>query len=343
MKSSIRLSLALLVSALVLQVPKPAEATTNVSIGNVTLGTKTGSQLGRDPLTTYTSLNYCVTFKTDSQAMDYGFEVIDSNGVRPPFGSAFSSFFLFVPDPDWNSGSTLGPRTVCNSTTLENNKSYTIRAWLTSGTYATRGTWVLPPTSAPTAASYEYTPKTSTTSTTSSVPKTNTTNPNADSGEISGECPTEFPVRVEANGQYNCLSVDQYCATDQKSAGSQQNIQCQKKSEISNPANSSLTKRQCTAVLISRRGGVAKIQVESEARKIMRSRFDVLLQCTWFVMGSATLTQKCLAIFTTSTPVINAPGAYTIRAVSKGRIQCEGVLNLRRRLTLRGPVIPTKP
>jgi len=331
MKSSIRLSLALLVSALVLQVPKPAEATTNVSIGNVTLGTKSGSQLGRDPLATYPSLSYCVTFKTDSQAMDYGFEVIDSNGVRPPFGSAFSSFFLFVPDPDWNKGSTLGPRTVCNSTTLENNKSYTIRA-VNKGQVLCEGILNL--------RTYEYTPKSATSS---SVPATNTTTPNADSGEISGECPTEFPVRVEANGQYSCLSVDQYCATDQKGSASQQKTQCQKGSETSTPTSSSQTKPLCTANIISRRGGKAKIQFSSEAGKSKKSRLDVQRQGTWFVMGSVTFTQKGLAIFTTSTPVINEPGAYTIRAVNKGQVLCEGILNLRRRLTLRGPVIPTKP
>ncbi|MFM8855608.1 MAG: hypothetical protein ACKOI2_00070 [Actinomycetota bacterium] len=340
MKSSIRLSLALLVSTLVLQVPKPAEATTNVSIGNVTLGTKSGSQLGRDPLTTYPILNYCVTFKTDSQAMDYGFEVIDSNGVRPPFGSAFSSLFLFVPDPDWNSGSTLGPRTVCNSTTLENNKSYTIRAWLSSGSYATRGTWALPPSSTPTSASYVYTP---TNLTPTTIPTTSPTNSSSDPNELTKECPPAFPISIESNGQVRCLTKDQYCTSDQNGLDAQPNIQCDEASVATSPSIASLLRPKCTATLISRQGGRASIQLSSNELKNTKNRFDVQRIGTWFIMGSTTFTPRGIAVLSTRSSVINTPGSYTIRAVSKGKTTCEGVLILRKKLALRGPALPAKP
>ncbi|MFM1761526.1 MAG: hypothetical protein RL478_1136 [Actinomycetota bacterium] len=339
MKLLVRFIVVLLVSAPVFLAAKPTEAATNVSIGNVTLGTKSGSQIGRDPLTTYPTLTYCITYTTDNQAMDYGFEVIDSTGTRPPFGSAFSSFFIFVPDPYWNSGSTLGPQTKCNSTTLENNKGYTIRAWLSSGSYATRGTWALPPSSAPTAASYAYTPNISTTS---DPPNTTARNPSSDTDEISEECPTEFPLRIETNGEYSCLNKDQNCGTVQSITGSQPSIQCQKTTEVTSPAKLPSTNPSCTAIITSRRGGKATFRLTSNLGKAKKVRFDVQRQGTWFVMGSATFTRKGAVIFTTRTPVINDPGTYIIRVVNNSRVMCEGVLNIRMRLSLRGPVLPAK-
>lgn len=335
-----RVTLGTLLITVSNSLPQPVMATTNVSIGSVTLGTKSGSQLGRDPQTAYPTLTYCITYQTDNQAMDYGFEVIDSNGVRPPFGSAFSSLFVFVPDPDWNSGSTLGPRTICNSTAIENNKSYTIRAWLSSGRYATRGTWVLPPSSASTSASYVYTP---TNSTSSTISTTSPTNSSSDPDELTKKCPTAFPISVESNGQVRCLTKDQYCTSVQNGLDAQLNIQCDEASVATSPSIASPLKPKCTATLISQQGGRASIQLSSIGLKNTKNRFDVQRFGTWFIMGSATFSRRGTVVLSTRSSVINTPDRYTIRAVNRGRTVCEGVLVVRKKLALRGPALPAKP
>lgn len=317
----------------------PASAQATASIGNVSIGTRSGSQVGRDSEATVPTLSYCVTFTTDDQAMDYGYEVIDATGSRPPFGSAFLSAFVFVPDREWSTGSTLPPRTTCTTTTIENGKSYTIRAWVTSGSYDTRGSWAVSGSTAPTAASYSFVPPVS--GSTTAPTTTSTTLPSSGSGGSSSGCPSSLPVRVESGGKTGCVSLEQQCATNPAWSDPARNLRCPSATGSTDRPALQGSSKSCSVRISSRRSNRVTLRFTTPLpRTTALHRFDVQRLDQWFVLGSAKHSRSGVALVSTTTQIMNERGAYRVRVVRGRRVICEGTLTVRKPLTLRGPARP---
>lgn len=360
-----------MVAALVLSFASTAHATTTVTIGSVTTGTRPGSDVGRNTLTTVPTLRYCITYTTTDQAMDYGYEVIDASGVRPPFGSSYSGFFVFVPASDWAAGSKMTPRIVCNTTTLETGKSYTVRAWATSGLLENRGAWAITGPTAPTLASYSHSTAIVTTTTTaagmgsgsnsnpsspgggsSSSPSTTVSNPSSPGGSSSSSpsttfnpaaqgggvsCPASAPVVATISGSTYCVPLETYCASNPGWSDPIRGLSCP--TRIAAPG-SGLTGENvvaCNSVISSQRLGRATIIVTTS--KILAKstiQLHVFRSGTWFVLGIGKVTKAGNALVVTESPIINAKRSYKIRAVQMSRIVCEGSLTVPTTMRLRG-------
>lgn len=346
-----------LVATLVLSFASPAHATTAVTIGSVTTGTRPGSDVGRNTLTTVPTLRYCITYTTTDQAMDYGYEVIDASGVRPPFGSSYSSFFVFVPASDWAAGSKMTPRIVCNTTTLETGKSYTVRAWATSGLLENRGAWAITGPTAPTLASYSHSTAIVTTTTiaagmgsgsnsnpsspgsgNSSSPST-TVNPAAQGAGVS--CPASAPVVATIGASTYCVPLETYCASNPGWSDPIRGLSCP--TRFAAPG-SGLTRGNvvaCNSVISSQRLGRATIKVTT-SKVLAKStiQLHVFRSGTWFVLGTGKVTKAGNALVVTESPIINAKRSYKIRAVQTSRIVCEGSLTVPTTMRLRGTPKP---
>ena len=330
----------------------PAQASSAASIGSVTTGTRPGSDVGRSSTASLPTLRYCITFTTTDQAMDYGYEVIDALGARPPFGSAHSSFFVLVPAADWATGSRMTPRVVCNTTTLETGKSYTVRAWATSGLLDDRGTWAISGPSAPTLASYNYSTVSVTTTTTPTESGSNrTSNPssggsssspttvgsasNGQRGTIS--CPASAPVLTQVGGNTYCVPLDTYCASNPGWSDSSRGLFCPTRviTPASNPAG--VARYTCNSSISSQRDGRATIKVSTDKSLARRTvEMHVFRAGAWFVLGTSKVTRAGSAFVSTESPIINAKRTYKTRLVQGSEAICEGLLTVRSTMRLRG-------
>lgn len=333
----------------------PVQAASTAAIGSVTTGTRPGSDVGRNSTATLPTLRYCITYTTTDQAMDYGYEVVDALGARPPFGSAYSSFFVFVPSADWAAGSRMAPRVVCNTTTLESGKSYTVRAWATSGLLDDRGTWAITGPSAPTLASYSYsTASVTTTTVLAGSGSSRSSNPSASGGGAnsaptttagsipSGQrggisCPASAPVVAQVGGNTYCVPLDTYCASNPGWSDSSRGLFCpaQVTTPVSNSARGAMP--TCNSSVSSQREGRATIKV-SVNKSLARSSVEmhVFRSGTWFVLGASKVTRAGSALVNTESPIINAKRTYKTRLVQGSRVVCEGLLTVRSTMRLRG-------
>jgi hypothetical protein len=179
-------SVALALSSVFMFVPI-AQASSSAVIDSISVTTRPGSDFGKTDGIPIVILNYCVTWTTDDQAIDFYVEVTDSSGARPPYGNAYQGSNVYVSDVTYAAGGRPWQR-YCMDTGLEYSKTYTIRAYSLSGPLSTRGVWANQ--SQVVRESYSYTtsaapaPPTTTTTTTTTPPTTTTsaTSPTTTSG-----------------------------------------------------------------------------------------------------------------------------------------------------------------
>lgn len=319
---------------------RSASALNSASIGSIVIGTRAGSTVGLDSQVVLPTLGYCVSYSTDEQAMDFGHEVVDSLGNRPPYGGAFSSAFVFVPQSNWDAGETLPTRTVCNTVTLERGKAYTIRAWVTSGSLETRGTWAISGSSAPTAASYTYVPSdVSTTTTTTSVASTNSGG--SGSGSTNTQCPSSLPIRAQVNGKTTCVSLQQQCSANPTWSDPSRGLSCSSpEGGITTPTGVGTTKT-CNASISTRRPDRVTLSfVATTSLGGAMARFEVERVGRWFVLGIARPPRSGPMKVVTTTQVLNERGTYRVRITRRGKALCAGLLSVRRAMRLRGVARP---
>lgn len=313
----------------------PVQASSAATIGSVVIGTRSGAEVGLSSQVSLPTISFCITFTTTDQAMDYGYEVVDALGARPPYGSAFSSAFTFVPTPDWNSGKTLPPRVVCNTTTLERDKSYTVRAWVTSGPYESRGSWALSSSAAPLAATYIYSP----TNITTTISGSTTVPSSGGSGSGGSQCPSSLPVRIAVGGASTCISLQQQCASNPNWSDVTKGLKCP--GTPASPSETSTTTPACSAVLFTPMKGRVRIRFVSSLTMPSTSvRFDVQRGSRWYSLATGRFSTRRVATVSTSTAAINGPREYRFRAVRARTILCTGSLVVPTRLNLKGAMRP---
>lgn len=315
-------------------------AAATASIGSISAGTRPGAEVGRGSATMPT-LRYCVTYTTTDQARDFGYEVLDASGVRPPFGSSFTRQFEFVPGPDWTAGGRLTPKTLCNTVTLEPGRTYTIRAWITSGPFDTRGSWALTPASAPTAATFDHSTAsgTATTSTTTTATTTPTRAPSSGGSDSTTtvSCPPTSPIRTVVNGSPVCVPVDIFCRSNPGWTDATLGVTCPRNPTSTGPGSGTAAVPVCTATVSTQRSGAVTIRVATTpglARQ--RVRVEVFAARAWHVLGTARITKQGIANVSTDSRVINAKKTYLLRTTQGSNVMCAGSLTVPARLNLRG-------
>lgn len=320
---------------------RSASALNRASIGSVVIGSRAGSTVGLDSQVVLPTLGYCVSYSTDEQAMDFGHEVVDSLGIRPPYGGAFSSAFVFVPQSNWDAGETLPTRTVCNTITLERDKAYTIRAWVTSGSLETRGTWAISGSSAPTAATYTYAPVAVTTTTTTTTAVATTNSGESGSGSTNSQCPSSLPIRAEVNGKTTCVSLQQQCSANPSWSDPTRNLSCLSPEGGITTSTGFGIPKTCNASISTRKlHRVTLSFVATNSLGGAMARFEVERVGRWFVLGVARPPQKSPIKVVTTTQVLNDRGTYRVRITRRGEALCEGLLVVRRTMRLRGVARP---
>lgn len=344
-----------LVAATLIISATPVQAASTASIGSVTVGTRPGSDVGRNSTATLPTLRYCITYTTTDQAMDYGYEVIDALGARPPFGSAYSNFFVFVPAADWASGSRMTPRIVCNTTTLEPGKSYTVRAWATSGLLDERGSWAVTGPSAPTLATYSYSTASVTTTTVSSGSgASRTSNPSSPGGGSSAAptttlgtapdgqrggvvCPASAPVAAQVGSNTYCVPLDTYCASNPGWSDSSRGLFCPTRVITPGSRSARAALFTCNSTVSSQQKGRATIKVTVD-KSLARSTVEMhaFRSGKWFILGDGKVTRSGNALVNTESPIINVKRSYRIRLVQNSQAVCEGVLTVTSTMRLRG-------
>jgi len=333
-----RLGVVVATALLANLLPSPFVATVRAAatatIGSISTGTRPGAEVGRDSATMPT-LRYCVTYTTTDQARDFGYEVLDASGVRPPFGSSFTRQFEFVPGPDWTAGGRLSPKTLCNTVTLEPGRTYTIRAWITSGPFDTRGSWALTPASAPTAATFHHSTASGPTTTTTTAPS------RPSSGEsdttTSVACPPTSPIRTVANGSPVCVPVDIFCRSNPGWTDATLGVTCPRNPASTGPGSGTAAVRVCTATVSTQRSGAVTIRVATTAGLArQRVQVEVFAARAWHVLGTARITKQGIANVSTNSRVINAKKTYRLRATQGSNVMCAGSLTVPARLNLRG-------
>ena len=325
----------LLVSTTLSVASPSAQATAGATIGSISTGTRPGSEVG-SATPTLPTLQFCVTYTTTDQARDYGYEVTDGAGVRPPFGSSYTRQFDFVPPAEWAAGARLTPKTLCNKVTLEPGRTYTVRAWVTSGPFETRGSWALTPAAAPTAASYIHV--------TAGSGPTATTTPPSDSGSSGSgggggggatvTCPPSAPVRVTVGGSVSCVSLEIYCRANPGWSDTTRGLRCPGATGAPGAGSPAAV---CNAVASTPKAGRSALRI-SGATALARQtvQFEVLNAKRWYVLGSTRIRKSGVAVLSTDSRVINAKKTYRIRATQGSRVVCTGSLTVPVRLNLRG-------
>ena len=317
--------------------PTTAAASASATIGSISTGTRPGAEVGRESATMPT-LRYCVTYTTTDQARDFGYEVLDAAGVRPPFGSSFTRQFEFVPGPDFAAGGRLTPKTLCNTVTLEPGRTYTVRAWITSGPFDTRGAWALPPASAPTAATLDHSTASGATTTTTTAPSRPSSSSDSD-GTVTITCPPTSPIRTVANGSPVCVPVDIYCRSNPGWSDASIGVTCPRNPGATGPTfgSGAPASPTCTATITTQRAGSATLRLTTtSALARQRVQVEVFTARAWHVLGTARITRSGVTSVSTNSRVINTKKTYRLRATQGAKVVCTGSLTVPVRLNLRG-------
>ena len=337
-------SLTSLVGALLVPAPAIADGTATATIGSLSTGTRPGAEVGRD-LTTLPTLRYCVTYTSHDQARNFGYEVLDASGVRPPFGSTFTQQLDFVPNPNWSAGERLTPKTLCNTVTLEPGRTYTVRAWITSGPFDTRGSWSLTPGSAPTAATFDHsTVSGSITTTTTTVAPSPPPSSAESNSTPTVTCPPTSPIRTVVNGSPVCVPVDIFCRSNPGWSDAKLGVTCPRNpvSPGQGSAGSGVTGiPNCSAVTTAARAGRTSLRLTTTAALArQRVQVEVLSARRWYSLGTKRITKVGVAIVSTNSRILNPRNSYRLRATQGSRVLCTGTLTIPVRLNLRGAATP---
>lgn len=332
-------ALAALLGVLPAPVPATADTSATATIGSISTGSRPGAEVGRDAASLPT-LRYCVTYASGDQARDFGYEVLDAAGVRPPFGSSFTRQFEFVPGPDWSAGGRLAPKTLCNTVTLEPGRTYTVRAWITSGPFDTRGSWSLTPASAPTAATFDHSTVSGSTTTTTTTAPSRPSSGESDS-TTTVTCPPTSPIRTTVSGSPVCVPVDIFCRSNPGWSDAKLGVTCPRSPISPGQGGGTTAVPTCTATASAQRAGTAAIRIVTTAGLArQRVQVEVFSSRTWYRLGTVRITRGGIGSLPTDSRVINARKTYRIRATQDSRIVCAGTLTIPVRLNLRGAVIP---
>lgn len=335
-------ALTSLVGVIPAPVPASADATATATIGSISTGTRPGAEVGRN-VATLPTLRYCVTYTSGDQARDYGYEVLDAAGVRPPFGSAFTRQFEFVPGPDWTAGGRLAPKTLCNTVTLEPGRTYTVRAWITSGPFDTRGSWSLTPASAPTAATFDHSTVSGSTTTTTTAPSRPSSSGESDS-TTTVTCPPTSPIRTVVNGSPVCVPVDIFCRSNPGWSDAKLGVTCPRNPVSPGQGSDGSGANgmpSCSAVTTPARAGRTSLRLTTTGA-LARQRVQVEVQSArrWYRLGTARITKSGVAIVSTDSRILNPRNSYRLRATQGSRVVCAGTLTIPTRLNLRGAATP---